>query len=547
MPSRDASPVGDFHALVIGVDEYEHWQALDCAVSSACEVANVLQRHYGFQDVILLTNEDASRSAILAALRQLQGQAADRDSVLIYYSGHGNKDRSSGYWIPSDGSNSPSSYVDHSDVADAVKPAAMPARHVLIVTDSCFHGGAPAAAPERITKRYLRSAMREQSRQCLTSGSTHPVAHAGLGTASVFTREFVRMLLNPPRKEFVPSALLSKLREAVTASAGGKAAEPEFSELQDAGHGAGGEFLFIRDPDRLRRKASASPASTPSGPSSGAEEQVRRIGSYFTVPSSSEDQFGNPVVSRDDRTNDPDTGLPYEIWVSDPAMEMLLVTPGEFLMGQDDGQSDERPAHRVRITKPFYFGKYVVTQKVWQAIMGSKPWTKREHQRDEERNPATYVDWNDCQTFITKLNERLGGGRFRMPTEAEWEHACRAGTTTEFWYGDERGELDAYAWYSENTKDIGEVWAHPVGAKIPSPWGFYDMHGNVWEWCQDYYGPYSKGTQVDPTGPTSGTTRVDRGGGFSYIAGNCRSPDRYGDSEDFLAKSLGVRLAISVE
>jgi len=269
MASRDASPQGNFHALVIGVDEYEHWQALDCAVSSACEVANVLQRHYGFQDVILLTNGDASRSAILAALHQLQGQATDRDSVLIYYSGHGNKDRSTGYWIPSDASNSPSSYVDHSDVADAVKPAAMPAKHVLIVADSCFHGGAPAAASERITTKYLRRAMREQSRQCLTSGGTHPVAHAGSGTASVFTREFVRMLLDPPRKEFVPSALLSKLREAAAGQAGDNEAEPELGELQDAGHAAGGEFLFVRDPDRLRSKTPAGPAPAPSGSSSG--------------------------------------------------------------------------------------------------------------------------------------------------------------------------------------------------------------------------------------------------------------------------------------
>ena len=181
----------------------------------------------------------------------------------------------------------------------------------------------------------------------------------------------------------------------------------------------------------------------------------------------------------------------------------------------------------MRITKPFYLGKYLVTQEQWEDVMGSNPATSR-----GRRSPVETVSWDDCQEFIRKLNARFphpgplpeGEGVFRLPTEAQWEYACRAGSTTRYCFGDDESGLGEYAWYDANSG--GKT--HPVGEKKPNAWGLYDMHGNVWEWCQDWYdgGYYAKSPTDDPTGPAAGSYRVIRGGSWFDPARGCRSADR---------------------
>ena len=163
-------------------------------------------------------------------------------------------------------------------------------------------------------------------------------------------------------------------------------------------------------------------------------------------------------------------------------LEMVLIPAGEFLMGSPDSdkdaQSDEKPQHRVRITKPFYLGKYLVTQEQWEAVTGTSPsYFKR------PKNPVEQVSWEDCRGFVKKLNGKVGGGTFPLPTEAQWEYACRAGSTTRYCFGDEESGLGEYAWYEANS----DSKTHPVGGMKRNAWGLYDMHGNVWEWCQDWY------------------------------------------------------------
>ena len=160
-------------------------------------------------------------------------------------------------------------------------------------------------------------------------------------------------------------------------------------------------------------------------------------------------------------------------------MEMLLIPAGEFLMGSPDSDKDssddERPLHRVRISRPFYLGKYPVTQKQWEAVMGSNPsWFKN------PSNPVETVNWEDCQQFLVKLNAKVrsGYGRFQLPTEAQWEYACRAGSNTKYYFGDEASVAD-YSWYFMNA----DAQTHPVGQKKPNAWGLYDIQGNVCEWC----------------------------------------------------------------
>jgi formylglycine-generating enzyme required for sulfatase activity len=183
-------------------------------------------------------------------------------------------------------------------------------------------------------------------------------------------------------------------------------------------------------------------------------------------------------------------------------------------------------------------GKFLVTQDQWQAVMGNNP-----SRFKGPKNPVEQVSWDDCQQFLDKLNAKSGPGRgkFQLPTEAQWEYACRAKSTSQYCFGDDEARLGEYAWYGNNSGSK----THPVGERKPNAWGLYDMHGNVWEWCQDWYdgGYYAKSPMDDPAGPTTGSNRVDRGGSWLHDAGFCRSAHRYrirpGD-RDF---DLGLRVS----
>ena len=185
-------------------------------------------------------------------------------------------------------------------------------------------------------------------------------------------------------------------------------------------------------------------------------------------------------------------------------------------MGSLNGNGDERPPHLVRISRGFEMGKYEVTQVEWEALMGSNPSRFKSADR-----PVENVSWDDVQRFIRKLNAKSDGFIYRLPTEAEWEYACRAGTT-----GDYAGSLDDMGWYERNSN--GQT--HPVGQKRPNAWGLYDMHGNVWEWVQDWFGPYDPSMVTDPHGPASAKYRTNWGGGWSFWAAYCRSAKRDGDA-----------------
>ena len=200
-------------------------------------------------------------------------------------------------------------------------------------------------------------------------------------------------------------------------------------------------------------------------------------------------------------------------------LEMVWCPPGSFMMGSPEGEKgrdDDETQHEVTLTKGFWLGKYEVTQEQWDRVMGSNPSNFR-----GAKNPVGEVSWDDVQGFIEKLNAK-GAGGFRLPTEAEWEYACRAGSTTAYCFGDDEQGLYSYAWYRDNSG----YEEHPVGGKKPNAWGIHDMHGNLWEWCQDWYGKYPSGSVTDPGGPASGSCRVLRGGSWSYYPASCRSAIR---------------------
>jgi len=182
----------------------------------------------------------------------------------------------------------------------------------------------------------------------------------------------------------------------------------------------------------------------------------------------------------------------------------------------------------VTLTKSFHLGRTVVTQGQWEAVMGTTPWKGKPFVKEGDDYAASYVSWEDAVEFCRKLSEKEGV-EYRLPTEAEWEYACRAGTTTAYSFGDDESQLGEYAWYAGNASLVGEEYAHIVGQKKPNPWGLHDMHGNVWEWCQDVYGEYARGDVTDPMGSPQGEIRVLRGGAFGNLASNLRSAYRGGN------------------
>ena len=216
-------------------------------------------------------------------------------------------------------------------------------------------------------------------------------------------------------------------------------------------------------------------------------------------------------------------------------MEFVFIPNGLFEMGSIDGHPDEKPVHRVTVSNNFYLGKYEVTQAEYEKVTGTKP----SHFKNCPRCPVEQVSWEDAQEFIKILNAK-DEGRYRLPTEAEWEYAARSGTTTNWSFGNDLGALIIYAWYDANSG----FKSHEVGTRQPNNFGLYDMHGNVWEACQDWYGEgyYTKNPVTDPTGPATGSNRVYRGGSWFFDPGNSRSADRKSYEPSLRKNNIGFRL-----
>ncbi len=218
------------------------------------------------------------------------------------------------------------------------------------------------------------------------------------------------------------------------------------------------------------------------------------------------------------------------------------VPPGSGWRGSEAGEAgrdaDEGPRHRVMLSRGFHLGVHEVTQAQWTAVMGRNPAVFR-HGPEAPRRPVESVSWDDCQAFIARL-AALGVGRFRLPTEAEWEHAARAGSVGRFPWGDDPGGTTTHRHAWANSRSLAVT--HPVGGKPPNAWGFHDLHGNVWEWCADWYGPYAAEDQTDPTGPATGRERVFRGGSWFDFPPSLRSANRHRHPPDGRYAAIGLRL-----
>ena len=232
---------------------------------------------------------------------------------------------------------------------------------------------------------------------------------------------------------------------------------------------------------------------------------------------------------------EPEAGETKTYTANGVQFQMVVVDGGTFKMGSETGDSDEKPIHEVKLNS-FSIGQTEVTQELWEAVMGTNPsnWKGL-------KLPVEKVSWNDCQTFITKLNS-LTGQQFRLPTEAEWEYAARGGNQSKGYTYSGSDNIEDVAWYTSNSGSK----THEVATKAPNELGIYDMSGNVWEWCQDWYSSsyYSSSLINNPTGPDSGSDRVLRGGCWNNNATNCRCAFRNSNSPGYANNDLGFRLAL---
>ena len=228
-------------------------------------------------------------------------------------------------------------------------------------------------------------------------------------------------------------------------------------------------------------------------------------------------------------------------------MELALIPAGEFMMGTGGSRADEKPVHRVRITKGFYMSVTPVTEAQWKAVTGEEPWRGLPLAGRSDSAPATYISYSLAQEFCEQFSEDTGRV-VRMPTEAEWEYACRGGSTTAYYFGDDPAQLSDYAWYGRNAGDVGAKYAHDVAHKEPNAWGLHDMHGNVWEWCSDWYRKsyYANSPGEDPQGPGSGVHRVLRGGSWHADPIVCRSAQRTTCPPDYGLDRAGLRVVVAV-
>jgi formylglycine-generating enzyme required for sulfatase activity len=253
-------------------------------------------------------------------------------------------------------------------------------------------------------------------------------------------------------------------------------------------------------------------------------------------------------------------------------MKLVPIAAGRFSMGSptsEVGSKEEETLHKVELTQPYYLGVTEVTEHQWAVVMESALITEMVEERDPKTNrfirkveqqrpnpllgsqlPKTSISWDEAVKFCERLSElpeeKKEGRTYRLPTEAEWEYACRAGTSTAYSFGDRDSALGEFAWFVGNSKKNNMRTRHPVGTKKTNAWGLHDMHGNVWEWCSDWYGPYPDDFVTDPTGPLSGSVRVRRGGSWDCLAADCRSAFRFGPGQFYRDNDFGFRVALSL-
>ena len=488
-------------ALVIGNGHYADGR-LKNPVNDATDMATTLQR-LGFAVIL---KKEARQKEMEEAIRDFGNRLKRGGAGLFFYAGHGIQISGRNYLIPIGARieremDAKYKAINAEMILDEMANAGNPLN--IVILDACRDN--PLGRSLRSAGRGL-AIISEAPQGTFITYSTSPgkTAADGTGRNSPYTAALLQAIAEPglPIEQ-----VFKKVRQRLSRETGNRQIPWEVSSLQ-------GDFYF--SPGRageapVARQREETPAQEPVPP---AEREGYAMGPR---PSPTQETLTDPVTG----------------------MEFVFVKGGCFEMGDTfgDGEVDEKPVHSVCVSD-FHMGKFEVTQAQWEKVMGSNP----SHFRKGGSYPVEEVSWNDAQEFIGKLN-RMTGKSYRLPTEAEWEYAARSGGKREKWAGtSSEADLADYVWYAKNAGDS----THPAGEKKPNGLGLYDMSGNVWEWCGDWYGKdyYASSPRDNPTGPSSGESRVYRGGSWYNIPRHVRATHRYCSSPNFRSTDLCFRLVL---
>ena len=544
-----AQKPADRVALVIGNGAYKS-SPLGNPVNDATDVAASL-RKLGF-NVILRTN--VNRVQMRSALRDFS-EALKRGQVgLFYYAGHGVESKGKNFLIPL-AANMENEFeledeaVDANTVLRAMEDAGN-ATNIMIL-DACRDN--PFARSWRSTARGLAQMNAPTGSFIAFATAPGSIASDGGGRNGTFTKHLLASLNQP---DLDIDRVFTRVTAAVAQETGKKQVPWKSSSLTGAfSFGAGQQVSSVipqpvvvdplaadralweavkdsKDVNEIRAYLDQFPKGLFAGV---ANVRLKALSAPVTPPVQVALAPPPPVIS-----NRPATpGSTFKDCSDCP--EMMVIPAGTFLMGSkadpfasSQPSADEQPQHQVRI-KSFAIGKFEVTQEQWFSIMGNLP------SKFKGRTlPVEEVSWDDAQAFVRKLSEKTGKN-YRLPTEAEWEYAARAGSQTNYYFGDSEDDLSRFAWFSSNSGTT----THPVGGKLPNAFGLYDMHGNVWEWTADCWNRNYNGTPVDGGAWTSGACgrRVLRGGAWYFDPQFLRSAVRYDRLQAFRNNGFGFRLA----
>ena len=521
-------------ALVIGHIDMERkpWLSLHKTV----EMAEVLE-DLGFAVTVQL---DATRAQMEAAVEAFHAQLRGGGVGVFYFSGRGVQLEGQNYLIPAE-----SGISSESDVRHRAVPASWVVGKIqesgnelnMVILDACWPWNEESIYSSYSSRRVewrppvAGLAPMQASDRLLIA---YPTAPGEVVSESLYVRHLLAQMQVPGQ---TAEEMFRAVRTAVSEDSDGQQTPWESSSL------AGTNFYFAGGPpsdEELRRERLAV-----------LYQDAQKMGTtaaYAAVVAAAPDspyaQLGWAAIAR---LRSPEPSPPWELR-NGLGMEFVLIEPGTFEMGSPATELErdgDETLHHVTISQPLYLGKYEVTQGQWQAVMGEIPsasfyFCRRKSSCPE--NPANGISWNDAQEFIRELNRREGVTVYRLPTEAEWEYAARAGTQTVYHFGDDEAQVrEAYASCDENYSYSS--LKPSVGERLPNAWGLHDMHGSVWEWVQDWYGDYPRGAVIDPRGPNTGVKRVVRGGSRSSAPRSCRAANRRSDTQGNRYMNLGFRLA----
>ena len=503
----------DKYALLIGVTTYQKAQMneakIDFPEADAMAVGKVLEDS-GYT-VVRLLGQQATKTAIDTALTELRTHGAEGGVVLIGLFGHGVQYNEDAYFCPWD---------------TTIRVVKDSAGRVLLEKN-----GQEMLEPDPVSLISMKQLL-DALNAC---GADNRVIFADCCREDPSSARSAAL----GQRAFGSRVRTADLKEGTAALFSCSQGERAF-ENAEWGHGAlTRAFLDYYD---------SMPADGDSLVSTLTGPLYRRVNTLVKDKQPGKSQKVNPITNGivDLQLKPQNSSRPPRL-TNSVGQELVLIPAGNFLMGSPEGEQgrfgDEGPQHRVEISRPLYMGRNEVTQGQWKAVMGTEPWKGQSYVQAGDQNAASYISWDDATEFCRRLSQKEGK-TYRLPTEAEWEYACRAGTTTRFHFGDDESLLGEYAWFGGNADSIGEDYAHRVGQKKPNPFGLYDMHGNVWEWCGDWFGEYPSTPLRDPRGPGSGSSRVLRGGSWGFGPLHVRCAFRINGTPDYRYGSNGFRVVL---